>query len=626
MAVAAAGAQQQIKGGGFSGAPSGVGDGWYRQSTAFVVGIDSYTNGWGRLSAGILDAKKMAHALKERGFAVNELYDANATGPSIVENLRKTARKTGKDDRFIFYFSGHGYTEKSLFDGAETGYLVPVEGRSGDTSSYIPMEQIRTEIMNNCRAKHVLVILDTCFSGSLLTRMSIQSASVGDYLGKRGIYGITAGMRDQPAVDGLFTNVLIEGLGGNADYNGDRFVTFKELGMYAEANVKAKNRHQTPDYGTMYGAGQFVFAMSGAARELAAKTPGEPSVDYKAPTTDYAAIALAEENRLGAVEETKRKTRGDAARKAYSSLKTNVRDNRKLSATSKKKAYRRFLADYPEDNPHMREVNEWIEEPEQAEDMVYIKGGAFWMGCASKDKKCLADEKPRHEVTVDPFWLDVHEVTVEQYSLCVRAYACREPRTRRPANVNWDKDVEFAYNGLKPDRRDHPVNGVAWEDADGYCRWVGKRLPTEAEFEFALRGGKDDAVYPWGDSKTPPNEFANYADEKARERFPEWKDSWIFPDYDDGYAATAPVCGYARNEYGLCDISGNLWEWCADYYQEDCYALSPSDNPKGPSTGPCRVLRGGGWDSGPSGARASIRGGDGPGNWHVYRGFRCAKD
>lgn len=250
---------QQEKGGGYSNTSAMQAD-WYQKSYAFVVGINSYSHGWGRLSAGVSDAKKVAATLRERGFTVFELYDAQATSSQIVTELRRAVRKTQNGDRFLFFYSGHGFTEKSAWDGSETGYLVPVEGRDNDPSSYIPMKQIRDEIVNHCRAKHTLLILDSCFSGCLLMRSNIYDGSLADYLRKRGIYGIAAGMADQPAIDGLFTNVLIEALSGNADNNNDGYVTFKEIGMYTEQNVRARNQYQTPDYGTILGAGQFVFA------------------------------------------------------------------------------------------------------------------------------------------------------------------------------------------------------------------------------------------------------------------------------------------------------------------------------------------------------------------------------
>jgi formylglycine-generating enzyme required for sulfatase activity len=247
--------------------------------------------------------------------------------------------------------------------------------------------------------------------------------------------------------------------------------------------------------------------------------------------------------------------------------------------------------------------------------MVRIPGGTFMMGCVEGDAQCAPDEKPAHRVTVNPFWMDEHPVTAAEYAPCVRAKVCP------PEKVSDDATWGRFYNGGKPDRANHPLNGMDWGVADDYCRWRGKRLPTEAEYEFAMRGGSAGNKYPWGNSETPPPGFGNYADESVKRLFADWK---VFAGYDDGYAGTSPVCTFAKNPYGLCDISGNLWEWCADWYDPNYYQSSPSDNPKGPETGTERVLRGGSWDTNPARDRSSCRAG--PGYWVIYVGFRCARD
>lgn len=346
-------AAAQNKGGGFSNSP--VQCTWYENSYAFVVGINSYSHGWGRLSAGVSDAKKMAETLQNQGFSIEELYDKQATNGEIVRRLRQAAQQAGPNDRFVFYYSGHGYTQQSAFDNSETGYLVPVEGRSGDTTSYIPMDQLRTEIMNNCAAKHVLVIVDSCFSGTLLTRANIADADISDYLSKKGIYGITAGMQDQPAVDGLFTNVLVEGMCGNADFNSDGYVTFKELGMYAGNNVRAKNRHQTPDYGVMYGAGQFVFAL--APREPASPEPVPVVYAQPAPTIsdDYDTIIIEAKEREERTRKEKADTEARISRDYYKVTKILTTDS--VPKEAKTKVCKKFLSDYSEKGQYRDHVD-----------------------------------------------------------------------------------------------------------------------------------------------------------------------------------------------------------------------------------------------------------------------------
>ncbi len=237
-------------------------NGWYAASHALVIGIDDYSHGWSRLGEAVADAKRMVTVLEQHDFTVHTLFNKQATFQGIIQTLRKMAAKTDRHGRFVVYYSGHGFTKKSKWDATAAGYLVPVEGKSGDISNYISVNQLREEILNHCQAKHVLVILDSCFSGTLLTRAGIADGLIEDYLRKRGVYGITAGMQDQPVIDGLFTAVLVKALQGNADYNGDGFVTFKEIGMYTEQNVGARNRLQTPDFGVMYGSGQIVFRLA----------------------------------------------------------------------------------------------------------------------------------------------------------------------------------------------------------------------------------------------------------------------------------------------------------------------------------------------------------------------------
>jgi formylglycine-generating enzyme required for sulfatase activity len=248
--------------------------------------------------------------------------------------------------------------------------------------------------------------------------------------------------------------------------------------------------------------------------------------------------------------------------------------------------------------------------------MVHVPGGTFMMGCVDGDTQCDNNEKPRHQVMLSSFYLDIHEVTAAEYAQCVNAGACTSPGT----DDFW---AEF-YNWNKPGRENHPVNGVRWYNADTYCRWQNKRLPTEAEFEYALRGGNDGYVYPWGNNRTPPARFGNYGDESLHRRFPSIP---YFAGYDDGYVGTSPVCKFARNAYGLCDMSGNVREWVSDWDDDNYYQSSPNHDPQGPSSGLFRVFRGVGWKLvDPGYVRVSYRGPGGPYDQDSDLGFRCARN
>ncbi len=232
-------------------------------------------------------------------------------------------------------------------------------------------------------------------------------------------------------------------------------------------------------------------------------------------------------------------------------------------------------------------------------EMVHVPAGEFRMGCNKKvDKQCSKDEKPYHKVHLDAFYIDKYEVTVEQYAACVRAGKCKKPNAG--GTCNWGKS----------DRGNHPINCVDWYQAKSYCEWTGRRLPTEAEWEKAARG-TDGRKYPWGNQKAT----CDYAVMNENNQS------------GCGRGSTWPVGGKPRgaSPYGAMDMAGNVWEWCADWYDEKYYRNSPNRNPKGPSSGKARVLRGGSWNGSPNGLRSSPRGRRDPDFRHDNLGFRCAR-
>ncbi len=214
-------------------------------------------------------------------------------------------------------------------------------------------------------------------------------------------------------------------------------------------------------------------------------------------------------------------------------------------------------------------------------EMVLIPGGSFSMG--SNDGG--SDEKPVHRVELDRFYMDKYEVSNGQYRIFIQA-------TGHPEPEHWhDSRFNQPYQ---------PVVGVSWNDATAYAKWVGKRLPTEAEWEYAARGGLVGKRYPWGDEMTK----AHYG-------------SW-----NGGRGTTKAVGSFGVNRYGLYDMAGNVWEWCQDWYG-DYYSDSPAKNPPGPDNGSGRVLRGGAWSSGKSRLRVAGRSNGNPYARGRGHGFRC---
>ena len=315
--------------------------------------------------------------------------------------------------------------------------------------------------------------------------------------------------------------------------------------------------------------------------------------------------------------------------------------------------------------------------------MAWIPGGEFSMGCADPrgmpfgGDDPMADARPIHRARVDGFWMDATEVTNDQFAAFVAATGYETVAERTPraedfpdappenlvagsivftppagavplrdasgaAHLRWWSYVPGASwrhpsgpdSGLEG-RGDEPVVHVAFEDAEAYARWAGKRLPTEAEWEFAARGGLAGAPYPWGGEFQPAGRWMANTWQGA---FP------IENTAADGFAGVAPVGRYPANGYGLHDMSGNVWEWCSDWYRPDTYAVDAGpdgarlvDDPHGPAASfdpqepgqPKRVHRGGSFLCSDQYCSRYIVGTRGKGEVtsatnHV--GFRCVQD
>jgi eukaryotic-like serine/threonine-protein kinase len=240
--------------------------------------------------------------------------------------------------------------------------------------------------------------------------------------------------------------------------------------------------------------------------------------------------------------------------------------------------------------------------------MVYVTGGTFAMGNGAGGVA-----SPIHEVTLSPFYIDKYEVTNQLWAACVEADACPEPGSTSDYNGE-------PYYGVKT-FDDYPVIYISWFGADAYCRWRGVRLPTEAEWEMAARWdpSADAAMaYPWGD--TWDQTRLNYCDSTCVDS------TFIDLSYDDGWPQMAPVGSFPTgvSPFGAFDMSGNVTEWVADWYSSSYYAVSPSENPSGPSTGTTKGVRGGAWSLNQALTTSTVRARFDPLTQAVAIGFRCA--
>ena len=309
------------------------------------------------------------------------------------------------------------------------------------------------------------------------------------------------------------------------------------------------------------------------------------------------------------------------------------------------------------------------------EGMVWIPGGTFSMGGINPvgmqdgGGGGMEDARPVHRVALHPFWMDATEVTNAQFAEFIKATSYTTVAERKPTKEEFPEVPEEALvpgsivftapaqavalnnhtqwwqyvpgaSWRHPEgphsnlagRENHPVVHIAWEDAAAYATWAGKRLPTEAEWEFAARGGRSGALYAWGNELKPSGAWAANIFQG------------FFPHNDvagDGYKGVAPVKSFAPNGYGLYDVGGNVWEWCADWYTPDYYqTLAKSgvtNNPQGPTTSfdPAepgaskKVQRGGSYLCTDQYCTRYMVGTRGKSEWRSatnHAGFRCVKD
>lgn len=293
-----------------------------------------------------------------------------------------------------------------------------------------------------------------------------------------------------------------------------------------------------------------------------------------------------------------------------------------------------------------------VESEQNSDNMTLIDAGVFQMGSDNG----LPDESPIHEVSLDTFWIDKYEVSNADYTkfieqtdhitqsekiggLIFATPAENQAMSLNPkdwwnlvVNANWRQPTGLQQGAESPieNHSEHPVVQVNFADALAYCNWLGKDLPTEAQFEFAARGGRDGEIYSWGNSplhhsKAVTNHWQAVGNHQSHET--------------DGYSGTAPVGSYPPNDHDLYDISGNVWEWVSDWYHPEYYSSSPRENPQGLdleqdinqslAQQAKRSIRGGSFlcsDDYCSGFRVSARMPADPNASTNHTGFRCVKN
>jgi formylglycine-generating enzyme len=280
--------------------------------------------------------------------------------------------------------------------------------------------------------------------------------------------------------------------------------------------------------------------------------------------------------------------------------------------------------------------------------MVELLGGTFLMGTEDAQGFPLDGEGPVREVRLNPFWMDRYPVTNRLFQQFVEATSYKTEAERfgwsfvfwalippqrfeqlvadTVAAAPWWCQVRGAYwrapegpGSVIDARLDHPVVHISWNDAAQFCRWSGQRLPTEAEWEYAARGGLVQKVHPWGDKLRPGGQHLCNI----------WQGE--FPKEDtaeDGYRGTCPVDAFPPNGYGLYSVTGNTWEWCSDWFSPSFHQIGERDNPQGPPGGKAKVIKGGSFlchHSYCNRYRVAARSSNTPDSTTSHMSFRCAR-
>ena len=634
----------------------------YKDSYALVIGNGTYPvkNGWNPLPGAIADVKEVAEVLENQGFNVTLKIDV--TKAEFNKAFSEFIYKSGgaKDNRLLFYYAGHGYTTKAA-TGEDLGYLVMLDTPTPENTIEFDLYSVdMVKFVSDSKkihAKHVLFMFDSCFSGTVLNlRNRVTPSHITDRIKNPVRQFITAGRADEPVPDrSEFKKAFLNLLEGRVEEpTPDGYLTGVELGDYLYRTVPKFSQGQHPQHGKIHdqqlNTGDFVFMLSqnrhnrqGEGKDSGIElntvatlnitsTPSGSTVYVDGipigttPLDSYqidTGVRLEKQVNIGlelsgyksrvkkitlkggqqfpwaaALEKIEREP---VPPKSKSSVpKTTVEED--VSTNEKK----RLLSTTT--NMQQKIVGK------DGAEMVLIPAGDFQMGSNHTGD---SNEKPVHTVYVDAFYMDIHEVTVGQYYQFTLATGHRSP--------------SYSLSPFSPTDQ-HPMVYVSWHDAMAYAKWTGKRLPTEAEWEKAARGGYIGQKYPWGNGP-PDGTQCNFAD-KSGANSDMWKD-WD-KSANDGYVYTAPVGSYPPNGYGLYDMAGNVWEWCFDAYDANFYASSPPRNPiagiivtnttdNSITVNESRVLRGGSWTPHPQNVRSAHRWSYGAHSVSFSVGFRCVK-
>ena len=563
------------------------------------------------------------------------------TQDSITNALERWNKKLRSGDQVLFYFSMHGYYDTL----SERGYLIPAKGKADAQRNYyrswLSYDDLRTYLAP-CQAGHILLGLDACYSGSFGIRAGRKepeipiaqqapdcATQISNLMAYKGRQFITAGKLLQTTPSrSAFAAEILKAL--RTGYDAQGILLLDDL-----AHRLHKMKNPEPEDGKFVGhkdGADFVFVRKNACTPPSPDSDGDgvPDIEDKCPKewgsgpdgrspvipASYTAADLAAWKKakqldtedayrdyLKQFKEPEFKELANAALRRLEAARLARLDDAAYELAEEKNdidAYKKYKTNWPQGR-HIAEANQKIKDFDMPDDgLALVTGGTFTMGCTSEQKDCGDDEKPTHQVALSDFYIGRYEVTQKEWTEIM------------------GENPSYFKNG-----DNYPVEQVSWDDIQTFLSKLNTkypnrnyRLPTEAEWEYAARGGGKEVVFGNGKNTLDPKE-ANFDARK---------------DYKKPYSVageyrqkTTPVGSFIPNALGLYDMSGNVWEWCSDWYGSDYYKNSPATNPQGPTAGSYRVLRGGSCYNFPQDCRVAYRGYNTPGNRSLSIGFRLAR-
>lgn len=594
----------------------------YQENHALIIGNAAYHKGWPSLPGVEQDVIEVSNTLKKIGFNVIVATDLNKFQMDSAFTSFISTYGVNPESGLLFYFAGHGHTIQTNY-GEKLGYIVPVDAVSpnlGDMqfqSNAIEMAQMEI-YAKRIVSKHALFIFDACFSGSLfnLTRAVPEVISYKTSQPVRQF--ISSGSEDEEVSDeSIFRKQFVDALiSGNADFNNDGYITGTELGRFLQSSViNYSNNTQHPQYGKIsnpaLNKGDFVFSLNSKINAFSIAVDSL-SMDSSANQISKGSIEVATElggdlyldgKLLSSISPNSIIPILDlqpgihyieiiGAEKWQGSVEILEKNNVFLQIKSRGSGDR--------NSPFIQ--------------MGFVQGGTFQMGSRLGE----SDELPIHSVTLSDFEISANEITVGQFRKFIKETGYKteaevegwswffDDEWKKKTGLTW----EINSQGNKAGDYE-PVVYVSWNDCQRFMQWMsdkygGKfRLPTEAEWEYAAKGGIHRSEWSYSGGE----DFIDVA--------------WCKSNSD----GTAHQVGQQQaNALNLYDMSGNVWEWCDDWYNERYYERSTFSNPKGPLIGEYRVIRGGSWINDQASSRVSNR--------HKYRpkdrdnltGFRVVRE